>query len=110
MRSGGETVRVSVCGPSVVHVVAGPGNPKAASPEEPWLVKRCEPEPFEFAHDEKNAILSTPALRVLFNLEDGRLTFQDAAGKILQSESDREPRRYDAVEANGEKLYRATER
>ena len=105
MRSGGETVRVSVCGPSVVHVVAGPGNPRAASPEEPWLVKRCEPAPFEFAHDEKNATLSTPALRVLFNLEDGRLTFQDAAGKILQSESDREPRRYDAVEANGEKLY-----
>jgi alpha-D-xyloside xylohydrolase len=110
MRNGEETVRVVVCASSVIHVVAGPGDPRASSPEEPWLTERCKPGSFEFTRDEKNATLATPALRVLFDLKDGRLTFQDAAGNTLQSESDREPRRYDRVDVNGEKLYRVTER
>jgi alpha-D-xyloside xylohydrolase len=75
MRSAGETVRVAVCGPSVIHVVAGPGEPRGASPEEPWFIERCKPASFDFAQDEKKATLSTQALRVLFNLDDGRLTF-----------------------------------
>ena len=45
-----------------------------------------------------------------FNLNDGRLTFEDGAGHPLQSESDREPRRYDRVAINGESLYRVSER
>ena len=91
-------------------MVAGPGEPRGASPEEPWFIERCKTAPFDFAHDEKMATLSTQALRVLFNLNDGRLTFQDAGGTTLHSESDREPRRYDRVEVNGEKLYRVSER
>ena len=110
MRNAEETVRVAVCGPSVIHVVAGPGEPRGASREEPWLIERCKTAPFDFAQDEKKATLSTQALRVLFSLNDGRLTFQDATGTTLQSESDREPRRYDRVEVNGEKLYRVSER
>ncbi len=110
MRNAGETVRVAVCGPSMLHVVAGPGDPGDASPKQPWLVERCRPASFDFAQDDKNATLSTSALRVLFNLKDGRLTFEDATGNTLQSESDREPRRYDSIEVNGEKLYRVTER
>ncbi len=110
MRNAGETVRVSVCGSTLIHVVAGPGDPGDASPQEPWFVERCQTAPFEFARDEKSATVSTPALRVVFNLEDGRLTFRNAAGETLESESDREPRRYDPVEVNGEKLYRVSER
>ncbi len=110
MRNAGETVRVSVCGASVLHVVAGPGSARATSPNEPWFVERCKPANFEFAQGEKGATLSTWALRVSFNLNDGRLTFEDAAGKILQTESDREPRRYDATEVSGEKFYHVTER
>jgi alpha-D-xyloside xylohydrolase len=110
MRNAGETVRVSVCGPSAIHVVAGPGDPRGASPEEPWFVQACKPGPFDFTRDEKKATLSTAGLRVLFDLADGRLTFQDAAGDTLATESDREPRRYDRVQANGENLYRVSER
>ncbi len=110
MRNAGETVHVAVCGASVLHVVAGPASPRGPSPPEPWFVERCKPAAFDFARDEKTATLSTPILRVVFNLNDGRLTFEDAAGKILQTESDREPRRYDSTEVNGEKLYRVTER
>ena len=105
-----ETVRVSVCGPALIHVVASPEGADAASPAEPWILNSCHAAPFEFARDEKKAIVSTGSLRVLLSLEDARLTFQDAAGNTLESESDREPRRYDGVEVNGEKLYRVSER
>jgi alpha-D-xyloside xylohydrolase len=110
MRNGGETIRVAVCGPSLVHVVAGPGNPRGSSPQEPWLVQPSKPAPFDFTSDGKKATLSTTALRVSFDLDKALLTFQDASGNKLIAESDREPRRYDRVEQNGENLYRVTER
>ena len=34
-----ETVRVTVCGPSVIHVVAGPGEPPSGLPHEAWLTE-----------------------------------------------------------------------
>ena len=110
MRGESDAVRVTVCGPSLIHVVAGPGGPKAASPEEPWLVERCKPAPFDFTRDDKNATVSTAGLHVVFALKDGRLTFEDRSGNTLAAESDREPRRYDRIEANGETLYRVSER
>jgi len=110
IRNANETVRIVVCGPTLIHVVAGPGDPKGASPETPWLVTPCKPAPFDFTRDERRATLSTPALHLLVNLNDARLTFQDASGNVLDSESDREPRRYDRVQANGENLYRVSER
>ncbi len=110
MRGAGETVRVAVCGPEVIHVVAGPGDPSGASPKEPWFFQPCKPALFDFTRGTQNASLTTPALRVLFGLKDGRLTFQDSTGHTLQRESDREPRRYDPIEVNGEKLYRVSER
>jgi alpha-D-xyloside xylohydrolase len=110
MHNAGETVRVSVCGSTLIHVVAAPGDARGSSPEEPWFVKSCGPGGFDFTRDKKKAVLSTTALRVVFNLGDGRLTFQDASGRTLAAESDREPRRYDPVQLNGENLYRVSER
>ncbi len=111
MRRAGETVRVTVCGPSLIHVVAGPGDARRSSPEEPWWVgEPCKSAAFEFTRDEKNAVVSAAAVRVLINLGDGRLTFQNAAGNTLAIESDREPRRYDPVKVNDENVYRVSER
>jgi alpha-D-xyloside xylohydrolase len=110
MRSTEETVRVDVCGSSLIHVMARPEDAHAASPQEPWFVERCRSAAFDFARGDKAATLSTPTLRVLFNVADGRLTFEDAAGNTLESESDREPRRYEKVEVNGQNLYHVTER
>jgi alpha-D-xyloside xylohydrolase len=110
MHNGGETLRLSVCGPTLIHVVAGLGELRAASPAEPWIVAPCKATHFDFTRDDKKAMLATSGLRVLLSLEDGRLTFQDAAGNTLQTESDREPRRYERARANGENLYRVSER
>lgn len=109
-RGENEAVRVTVCGPSLIHVVASPGDLPAASPEEPWFLERCKPASFDFARDDKNATVSTSALHVVFALKDGRLTFQDRSGNTLAAESDREPRRYDRIQANGENLFRVSER
>lgn len=110
MHSPGETLRLSVCGPTLIHIVAGPGDAHASSPAEPWIVAPCKPAPFAFTRDDKQVTVSTAALRVRLSLEDGRLTFQDAAGNTLATESDREPRRYEPTQANGENLHRVTQR
>ncbi len=111
MHNAGETVRVSVCTPTLIHVVAGPGNPQGSSPAEPWFVKPpCGQGQFDFTRGDKTATLSTPSLHVDFNMELGLLTFKDPSGKTLFAESDREPRRYDPVLLNGENVYRVTER
>ena len=51
--NGTETVHVSVCAAGIIHIVAGPGDPKAASPHEPWIVQSCTPAPFEFTQNDK---------------------------------------------------------
>src|SRR6185437_10542373 len=38
IRNGTETVRITVCAPDVVHVVAGPGSPAGASAATPWMI------------------------------------------------------------------------
>ena len=110
MHNGGETLRISVCGPTLIHIVSGLGDARASSPAEPWIVEPCKTVHFDFTRDAKRATVSTAALRVQLSLEDGRLTFQDAAGNTLETESDREPRRYEPTQANGESLYRVSER
>jgi alpha-D-xyloside xylohydrolase len=110
MHNGAETLRLSVCGPTLIHIVASPGDARASSPAEPWIAAPCTPAHFDLTRDAKQATVSTAALRVRLSLEDGRLTFQDAAGNTLETESDREPRRYEPTQANGENLYRVSER
>jgi hypothetical protein len=48
MRHDDETLQLSVCGSGVLHIVAGPGNSKAASPAAPWLVQPCVQGAFDF--------------------------------------------------------------
>ncbi len=110
MHDGGETLRLSVCGPTLIHIVASPAGARASSPAEPWIIEPCKPVHFDFTRDAKRATVATAGLRVQLSLEDGRLTFQDAAGNTLETESDREPRRYEPTQANGENLYRVSER
>ena len=53
MQRGGETLHVFVCSPTLLHVVAGPGDPKSSSPQEPWITASCPATPFEFKSDDK---------------------------------------------------------
>lgn len=110
MHHGTETVHVSVCGPTVVHIVAGPGDPKGASPFTPWLLHPCEPGQFDFAQDDKAATLRTSALQVRINLRNSTISFHSATGEQLLTEMDRQPRAYTPAVVNGENVYRVKTR
>ena len=110
MHRGEETLRLSVCGPGVLHIVAGPGDPKSASPAEPWLLHGCEPAAFNFSQDARIATLRTAQLQVTIQLATGQFTFLNAAGDSLLAESDRRTRVYTPDIVNGEKVYHVSDR
>ncbi|HTX76160.1 MAG TPA: TIM-barrel domain-containing protein [Terracidiphilus sp.] len=114
--NGAETVHVSVCAPGVIHIVAGPGDPKAASPHAPWIVQPCMPAQFDFTQTEKQASLSTPQVKVTIQLSNGVLAFHTADGNMLLTEFDRRgpngvdwpaaaSRVYTPAVVNGEHVY-----
>jgi alpha-D-xyloside xylohydrolase len=110
LRNGAETVRITVCAPDVIHIVAGPGNPVGASPETPWIVAPCTPQRPEVTRAQNRVALCTPKLSVEIDLRMALLRFLDPNGKALLQESPRVPRGYVPVEINGEKLYRVDAR
>ena len=111
MHNGSETMHITVCGPDLIHVVAGPGDPQGASPATPWIVNPCQPASFDFRSDANTATISTAKLRIRIDLKQAALRFDDAAGQeLLQEFGNRDPRHYVAAEVNGEKVYHVTER
>ncbi|MGH9738015.1 MAG: glycoside hydrolase family 31 protein [Candidatus Acidiferrales bacterium] len=110
LRNGLETVRITVCAPDVIHVVAGPGNPAGASPATPWITASWAAQRLEVVRTGDQATVRTPKLSIEINLKDGLLRFLDPNGKVLLQESPRVPRHYVPAEVNGEKLYRVDQR
>ena len=110
LRNRVETVRIAVCAPDVVHIVAGPGNPAGASPQTPWIVAPCTPERLDVTRTANKATIRTSKLSVEVDSKYGLLRFLDPSGTPLLQESPRVPRHYVAKEANGEKLYRVDQR
>jgi len=110
LRNGSETVRITVCAPDVIHVVAGPGNPSGASPETPWFVAPCRPQRPKVTRTQDHVTLRTSRMSVEINLKTALLRFVDTNGTTLLKESPRVPRKYVPTEVNGEKVYRVEER
>lgn len=110
MRKGPESVRVTLCAPDVVHVVAGPGLPHGASAATPWFLSADSRQPAQFTRTGDKATLSSSKLSVETDLKRGLLRFVGPDGKPLLQESDRVPRRYWPHQANGEHLYKVDQR
>ena len=111
MHNGAETMHITVCGPDLIHIVAGPGDPAGASPATPWIANPCQPDAFDFQSDANTATISTAKLRIRIDLKHAALRFDDATGReLLQEFGNREPRHYVAAEVNGEKVYHVSER
>lgn len=110
MRNGTESVRITVCAPDVIHVVAGPGNATAASPVMPWMAAAEVTQSPELVRTGSVAKIRTSALSVEVDLEGGLLRFLDPSGKALLQESPRVPRRYVPQKVNGEWLHRVEQR
>src|ERR1700756_4489067 len=86
-----DTLRLTVCGPTSIHVVASPdGTATAATSKQPWLIQSCTPGKFTFnmprtvrvqpAASENEALwqpsvatLDTGTIKVLISLAWGNL-------------------------------------
>ena len=109
---GAEQLEVTVCGGSVIHVLARP-NAEAQPGPKPWMLDAahsCAGSPFQFAQDDKSARLKTDALEVSINLERGFLSFRTLNGVPLIRERDSLPRTYEPMQVNGESTYRVVDR
>jgi alpha-D-xyloside xylohydrolase len=110
---GNESLHVTVCSDTVVHVVAGLEESSAASPELPWMLPQpqsCPGAKFEFANDSKSAILTTAALTISFSLTRGNLTYTTREAKRLLQEYDAVPRTYDPDVVNGQQTFHVSDR
>lgn len=115
-----DTLRLTVCSPTSIHVVASPdGNAADATPKQPWLIKNCTPAHFTLTMPEKQAAqpgsnslwnpavatVDTGSLKVRIALAWGTLEFQDEQGHTLLQEFQDAARRYVPTVVNGEQLY-----
>ncbi len=80
LRNGAETVRITVCAPDVIHVVAGPGAPVGASPQTPWIIAPFSSQRPELTRTPDHAMLRTSKLSVEINLKTALLRFLDPNG------------------------------
>jgi alpha-D-xyloside xylohydrolase len=109
---GSETMRITVCGEGVIHVVTRPSGGDTA-PAQPWLLpaaQSCPGAHFDFAQNARSATLKTAAVTVSLSLARGNLTYATAAGKSLLREGNSVPRTYTPVTLNGQQTYRIIDR
>jgi len=110
---GDESLHVSVCSHSVIHVVASPKPLDSFRPDQPWMLdpkQVCPGAPFQFAQGTDTATLTTSTLKVEFSLTRGNLNYSSVGGEGLLRESDSVPRTYEPDQVNGERTYHVTDR
>ena len=110
---GDEVIEITVCGDSVIHVMAKPNAARPHSAEKPWMLdeqQSCPGAPLTFAQDAKAATIKTGKLEVVFGLERGDLSFSTRSGELLLKEGSSVPRTYESVEINGDRTFRVTDR
>ena len=108
---GDESLHITVCSDSVIHVVASPALP--VPPLQPWLLpvgESCPGAKFAFHKDKDSASLTTVTIKASFLLQRGTVVFSTAAGQPLLQESASGARTYEPVVLNGESTYHVEDR
>jgi alpha-D-xyloside xylohydrolase len=95
IRSEADVLRLVVCRPDVIHVVARPLGNELALTQAPWIAKPCASSEFSVKQDEHEVLLETPQLAIHISLTNGRLLITDNKGSALVHEFDRDPRKYE---------------
>jgi alpha-D-xyloside xylohydrolase len=107
-----EALEVTVCGDSLIHVVARPVSTPASHEAQPWMLaaaQACPGASFEFAESGaqaggaagEQATLTTAKLVVSLSLPSGSLSFKSAQGDALAHEIPNLPRTFLPLEAQG---------
>ncbi|MGD0941931.1 MAG: TIM-barrel domain-containing protein [Terracidiphilus sp.] len=99
-----ETLEVSICGTSLVHVVGRPAGAPVSEASRPWMLDKAQSCPgavFQFAQTGDAATLTTSRLVVSLSLVRGTLIFKTAGGDMLLREYPNLPRTYGSSETAG---------
>ena len=109
---GDEILEITICGQSVVHVVAKPKGNESFE-KRPWMLESrqsCPGTSFTYSQDSKTASIGTESLEVVVSLEHANVSFRTRSGTSLLSEGSSVPRTYEPVEVNGERTFRVKDR
>ncbi len=99
-----ETLEVSICGTSLVHVVGRPAGAPVSEASRPWMLEKAQSCPgavFQFAQTGEAATLTTARLAVSLSPQRGTLIFKTAGGDMLLREYPNLPRTYGSSEKAG---------
>lgn len=106
-----ETLQITVCGPSLIHVVGRAAGATNEPGPRPWMLDQahsCPGAAFKFGDADGTATLSTSVLAVSLSEQQGALTFKTADGATLLKELPNLPRTYSPSKAPG--LFEIEER
>ena len=106
-----EVLEVTVCGDSLVHVVARPVQAPVSTAARPWMLDRalsCPGSAFQFGQSSDMTTLTTSRLMVSLSARGGSLSFKTLQGETLLRESGGLPRTYIQVPSTAQ--YRIQDR
>jgi len=106
-----EVLEVTVCGDSLIHVVARPVEAPASTAQRPWVLDRAESCPgsaFQFSQSGDLTTLATSRLTISLSARTGGLSFKTLEGETLLKENWNLPRTYIPVQSTA--LYQIKER
>ena len=106
-----ESLEVTVCGDTLIHVVGRPIGSQAPSSARPWMLEQAQSCPgaqFQFTQTGDTATIATPKLQVVFSLPRAMLAFKVPGGESLLREEPRLARTYLRSDAPG--LYHIEDR
>ena len=112
-RNDREELAVTVCGDSLIHVVARPIRATVSTTQRPWMLESsvsCPGASFDFRQSGQETDISTSRLTVTLSADRGSLQFKTAKGETLLRENESLPRTYDDAPAWTHGLYQVTDR
>jgi alpha-D-xyloside xylohydrolase len=107
VRSGADVLRLIVCGPDVIHIVATPPGGKVPVAQSPWIVAPCGSSDFSLKQDEHEVVIETVHLAAHISLANGRIVVEDRNGRALLQEFKQNPRHYER--RGGDNTYSVTD-
>ncbi|MDE3187749.1 MAG: DUF5110 domain-containing protein [Acidobacteriota bacterium] len=112
-RNDREVLEVTVCGDSLVHVVARPLKSPPPAEQKPWMLSAqdaCPGSAFQFTQTGDATSLTTARVTVTLSAQRGNLSFKTAQGEVFLRENGSLPRTYDDGPGQARELYQVTDR
>jgi alpha-D-xyloside xylohydrolase len=106
-----ESLEVTACGDSVIHVVAHPVAQLAPTEAQPWMLapaQACPGAAFQIAQSDDQTTLTTTSLAVTLSARGGNLTFKTLSGETLIREINNLPRTF--LPSDASDLYHIEDR